>query len=388
MDRVLIVAPADDIHALSVKWRLERRQQQRELEVILFDLATFPSRSSVTFQIGEQVAPAYTFDLSPALPLIYSINALYLPSESIPLSSKEVRSVWWRRPRLPAPDPQNPELLATYIKKNFEHCIFPFFANSSVFTINPIRSDGESDFKIEQLQVAAKIGLTIPATLVTSDPLAAERFINMHASAGREVIYKELSRTRSHGVPTCRFKKGDVARLSTLRHCPTIFQELITGIDVRVVVLGDIIVAAAQISKLQANTTDSQYVDIREIDPDNIALSVIEVPPHVKDLVIRFLNKLGTPFGVLDFILVDDKWFFLENNPQGQWLFIELACGFPIADMLADSLINCSYPTKLDGHIAYTEDELLGLAGGNLERDAIERALKTSPVFSQSFLEH
>ena len=51
------------------------------------------------------------------------------------------------------------------------------------------------------------------------------------------------------------------------------------------------------------------------------------------------MKELGLPFGTIDMKLTDDgEHIFLELNPQGQFLYIEILTGLPIASAVADFL--------------------------------------------------
>jgi hypothetical protein len=64
-----------------------------------------------------------------------------------------------------------------------------------------------------------------------------------------------------------------------------------------------------------------------------------EVPAAVRDGVLGLMTRLRLRFGTIDFIVSpDDRWWFLEVSPNGQWAWIEDATGLPIAASIADAL--------------------------------------------------
>ena len=66
---------------------------------------------------------------------------------------------------------------------------------------------------------------------------------------------------------------------------------------------------------------------------------VENVPAKVADQVRRLLDLLRLRFAALDFAVdTDSRWWFLEVNPNGQWLWIEQATGLPIAAGIAAAL--------------------------------------------------
>ena len=53
-----------------------------------------------------------------------------------------------------------------------------------------------------------------------------------------------------------------------------------------------------------------------------------------------FLRQMGLRFGAFDLIVTPDGGHvFLECNPNGQWLWVELATGMPISEAIADELM-------------------------------------------------
>ena len=52
------------------------------------------------------------------------------------------------------------------------------------------------------------------------------------------------------------------------------------------------------------------------------------------------MQELGLRYGAIDLILTpDDRFVFLEINPNGQYLWIELATDLPISAAIADHLL-------------------------------------------------
>lgn len=53
----------------------------------------------------------------------------------------------------------------------------------------------------------------------------------------------------------------------------------------------------------------------------------------------NFFERMHLNFGCFDLIVTPDgEYVFLECNPNGQWLWVELATGLPIAEAIADFL--------------------------------------------------
>ena len=52
------------------------------------------------------------------------------------------------------------------------------------------------------------------------------------------------------------------------------------------------------------------------------------------------MNKLQLNFGGIDFALVDDKYYFIEVNPTGEWAWLEDVFNGDISKEIVKSLIN------------------------------------------------
>jgi len=51
----------------------------------------------------------------------------------------------------------------------------------------------------------------------------------------------------------------------------------------------------------------------------------VAVPPRLSGNATAIQDRLGLSFSVQDWLQADGVWYFLEVNPQGQWLFLEEA---------------------------------------------------------------
>ncbi|MER8120448.1 ATP-grasp ribosomal peptide maturase [Streptomyces sp. NPDC094031] len=175
-----------------------------------------------------------------------------------------------------------------------------------------------AEFKPAQLQLAAQLGLTIPATLVTNDVEDARKFVAEHG----HVIYKPF-----RGLPAG--EDGHAGAIwaqrvdadtfdDSLTVMPHLFQAEVpkTG-DVRVTVVGERVFA----SRIEA---PGGVLDWRRGDWNDLVHTPVEVPGPVKALLHRYLSGLDLVFGCFDFALTgaaDDpaSWVYIECNPNGQW---------------------------------------------------------------------
>jgi len=91
-------------------------------------------------------------------------------------------------------------------------------------------------------------------------------------------------------------------------------------------------------TKIYVNDLPSGEVDWRPTTMER-RHEPVEIPDHIETKCRKFLFNLHIPAGAFDFI-VDDagKWWFLECNPAGQWLWIQQKTGQNIARYFASLL--------------------------------------------------
>jgi hypothetical protein len=80
-------------------------------------------------------------------------------------------------------------------------------------------------------------------------------------------------------------------------------------------------------------------IDWRRIGHEEISHIAAKPPQFIVDFCLKFLNSLKIHFGAFDFIETpDNKFYFLECNVNGQWLWIEECTGQKISKSIADAL--------------------------------------------------
>ena len=91
---------------------------------------------------------------------------------------------------------------------------------------------------------------------------------------------------------------------------------------------------------IHSQDSDISRVDYRRYDFENVKYIPIKLPESVKTFCSRMLTHYGLHFGASDFIYSKDgKYFFLELNPNGQWLWLEEQSGYNLTKEVAENLI-------------------------------------------------
>lgn len=164
----------------------------------------------------------------------------------------------------------------------------------------------------------------VPATLVTNDPARVHGFLAEH---GR-VIYKSVSGERS--IVT-ELGDDDVERLALLRNAPTQFQEHVSGVDVRVHVVG---------SEVFATRVHSDAVDYRyDHATGGGTMTACDLPEHVATECVALTRRLGLELSGIDLRLASDgRVVCFEVNPSPAFIAYEQITGQPIAAAIARRL--------------------------------------------------
>ncbi|GAA0397937.1 ATP-grasp ribosomal peptide maturase [Streptomyces luteireticuli] len=194
-----------------------------------------------------------------------------------------------------------------------------------------------AEYKPAQLAEAVRLGLPVPETLITNDPVHAKEFC-----AQQPTIYKPLhagSYTvggEPAGIWAARVEPGEID--DAVKHSAHLFQAEVPKVaDVRVVVIGDRVLCARITAPPGVLDWRSAY--------GSLSYEPVECPAEVRRALIEFTESFGLRFGAFDFaVTADGAWWFLECNPNGQWAWLEDRAGLPIAAAITDVLENGECP--------------------------------------------
>ncbi|MEU1203526.1 ATP-grasp ribosomal peptide maturase [Streptomyces sp. NPDC005813] len=284
----------------------------RGVPIVRFDSGDFPASLSLEAELtshgmqGRITTPSRTADLA------------------------GVRSLYYRRPTgftFPHLDEQDARFALTQARYGLGGVLASL---PDCCYVNHPHRIGDAEFKPSGLAVAARVGLEVPPTLITTSPDAVRAFIKRHGP----VIYKPLSNPvyRIDGVSSV-VKIAEVAasdiddRVTGTAH---LFQKLVAKTaDVRVTVIG---------RRVFCVRIDSDLLDWRT-NYSRLTYTPIQPPPDIESALHRYMDFFGLVFGAFDFCVdADGRWWFLECNPSGQWHWLEPETGLPMSAALADLL--------------------------------------------------
>jgi hypothetical protein len=309
-DSVLIVAPADDVHALTVARRVEAQGGR----AVLFDSARFPSTSKLRLRLGTDI-----FDYA-------------LTIDSVTLTPDDLVGVWWRRPRRYIPDASIRELhVRRFVADEACHAFEGWLSALGSQVINSPVADEAATRKPYQLACAREMGLCLADTLISNNP---DELPGLQDELGVPVVFKSLSGCSFQLAETRRLEIGHVRVRDSLVCAPTIFQaEVRDKVDVRVTVIDDMVFGVAMKPRIPEANLDWRLDLYAEAEPFTLA-------PDTGLKLRHLLRRMGLRFGAIDLVVAEGRDVFLEINPSGQWLFAEIYGEQPISESLARALLS------------------------------------------------
>jgi glutathione synthase/RimK-type ligase-like ATP-grasp enzyme len=309
---VMIISEPADVHAQAVMQELVKLGEE---DARILNFADIPQRIRLDMAFSNQLGSGFVLGLE----------------DGTRLRLETIKSFWWRRPQayaLPAGLEPNAHHFAL---TELSTAIQGMWQSTDALWVNDIVRDAAASHKPWQLEVARRIGLPIPDTLITTDPDNVRAF--WEARQG-EVVYKPFIQTFHSWRETRRLKREDLALIDNVKLAPVIFQSLVPGVaDLRVTIIGsEILAAAVDLEKMEYK------LDVRL---NQQAYERHDLPAAVGEKLLRLMRILGLEYGAIDLRLTPDgDYVFFEVNPAGQFLFVEYAAGLPISAVMASHLAN------------------------------------------------
>jgi ATP-grasp ribosomal peptide maturase len=306
---VLILTSEEDVTADMVVVHLNATG----VPVVRFDPADLTSSVALS---GEYVHGAFRGHLSSAGRLV-SLDGL--------------RSVWVRRPGAAAARAVVP---SAWLTEESEQALYGMLRGVPARWMNHPDAARRARHKPWQLRLAQRSGLPVPATLITTFPQAAREF----AARYPDLVVKPVSGAHPQdpprAVPTSRIDPD--TDFTAVAYGPTLLQRRVAKrADIRLTAVGESLLAARKPAGPDAGP---DHVDVR-FAPSTEPWQPAEVPPRIADAVRVYLREAELAYGAFDFAEdADGTWWFLECNQSGQFGFVEVDTGQPIARAIAEWL--------------------------------------------------
>jgi glutathione synthase/RimK-type ligase-like ATP-grasp enzyme len=298
---VCIISNVDDIHAVCVEHALERKGRP----VLAWHWSDFPTRD----RLGARLKGDGSLALS-GLPGL-----------------EDATTLWIHRGLESAPGTDLHQADVPFVAAEANALLGGILAELSrnAFCVNPLAAVRRNRSKLGQLRLAASLGWTIPATLISNDPAAIRQF---HREQGGAVVVKYANQMywasavdgRVRHAYTSRITERHLENERQLAACPSIFQgEVPKAFELRIVFMGNTVFAARIDSQRERPT-----VDWRQAFLGFPPCAAFELPARELERVRAFIRASGLVHGSIDLIVdPDGRYVFLEVNESGQFLWLE-----------------------------------------------------------------
>lgn len=322
MAKILIITSKADKHADYIVSKFA----ERKILFVRFDTELFPGSLKITYNSRSGRS-------------LFRIND---QDSNLFFHSDEITSIWHRKPILsacPLITEHSYQVFARRETETFLNNMYVCMSNRK--WINYPYNNRIADNKLLQLQIAKEIGFNIPDTIVTNDYQEVAQFVEKHKT--KKIVYKTISHPfisetkenfRSVFTSIVDLSPG---LLNSIALTPCLFQEYIDkAYEIRITVIQNQVFAARIFSQDHLSTN----IDWRRDQPKvQLKHEIEKIDIKLEQSCIKLVKKLNLIFGAIDMIVTPTgQYVFLEINPNGQWLWIELMLGAKISDALIDAL--------------------------------------------------
>ncbi|GLZ82117.1 ATP-grasp ribosomal peptide maturase [Actinorhabdospora filicis] len=259
-------------------------------------------------------------------------GTLHTPERSIRL--EEITCAWYRRPTTFDMPEGMTQSMRSFALREARMGLGGVLATLPVWLNHPFDL-ARAEYKPHQLAVAARCGLAVPDTLITSDPDAARRFIARH---GR-VVYKPFTQGAIaegdttgviYATPVTAAQITDTIGLTA----HTLQAQIPKAHELRITAVDDHLFAV----RIDARS-EQAHVDWRS-DYANLAYTAVnDLSQDLASGIKAMMDTHGLRFACMDFIVdPDGVHWFIDLNPNGQWAWLQDETDAPIAQAIADAL--------------------------------------------------
>lgn len=248
--------------------------------------------------------------------------------DGVDVDLADLEVLWWRRANQPQirseriADDTTFDFVSNEWRFAFQTV---FYGDFDGVWVNDPQADARATCKNVQLRKAKDIGFRVPATLISNDREEVLRFCE---ALDFDIVAKKIAGTALRPLATARIDKK-LLQDSDVELCPAVYQERIDpGEHLRIMVFGD----AVHVVSISGETMDWR----RNL---NANMAVTRDYDHMRDALIAYVKALGLKMGVLDFVVSEHgDVYFLEINPQGQFLFAEQRAKVDLTEAAASFL--------------------------------------------------
>lgn len=260
------------------------------------------------------------------------------------LELHRLRVVWLRKPSVDFEigRPLSPES-GRLVHSELRALLDTIYTLPNIVWVNNPFACSRAKSKFQQLILAKSLGLEIPRTVITNRPAEARRFFD---ECKGNVLIKSIYNAditidgMNRAIPSARVTQDLFERhVESIAICPVQLQEYVEkAFELRVTIIGSKMMTVKIDSQLSEKTRED-WRPFAHLCPH----TVFDLPQSVRESCREFLRRQEMLYGAMDFIVTPTgRYVFLENNPFGQYLWLEEATGLPMSRAMADLLVGLS----------------------------------------------
>lgn len=262
------------------------------------------------------------------------------------LYGHQITAIWDRRPF----EPEN--LRITYEDEKTNKFLleeargfiqFLRFYLRNIYSIGSTVEDRPAASKMLQLAVARGLGVRTPDTIFSNSKEAFLPLLQKHEDISLKSINADGFFTDDGMEYVFYSRKAKSNEIATqpneaFEQTACFLQNYVEKkYELRITVCNEDVIAC-KIDN-QSLDDDKGKIDWRQGYDYGLKQEIIEIPNKIKRFCTSFIKEMHLNFGCFDFIVTpEDEYVFLECNPNGQWLWIELATGYDISKIIALNL--------------------------------------------------
>lgn len=262
------------------------------------------------------------------------------------LYGHEITAIWDRRPFEPetlliqSKDEKHNKFM---LEEAFGFLQFLRFYLRDIYSIGSIVEDRPAISKMLQLSIARTLGMKIPDTVFSNLKEAFMPMLQQHEDISLKPIGADGFFTNDGMEYVFFSRKAKSNEVMTqpneaFRQTACFLQNYVDKkYELRITVCNQDVVACKIDS--QSLDDDKGKIDWRQGYDYGLKQEIVDIPDELKVFCTTFLQKMHLNFGCFDFIVTpNEEYVFLECNPNGQWLWIELETGYDISKVIAKNL--------------------------------------------------
>jgi len=230
----------------------------------------------------------------------------------------------------------------SYYRTAYEYSLKETFQNLFHQNNTIGKNQGGVINKIKMLNFAQNSGMKIPETLITSKKNDVVNFIDIHKRIISKsmdinmVFYDKIRSKLVHGL-TCDLLKEDLDEIPNEFPLSLFQNNIVKVVELRIFFIGNQNYASAIFSQNSGHTIQ----DYRNYDEDCPNRVVPFVLPKIFENKLEKFKKLSNlKTGSID-VIIDAKnnYYFLEVNPQGQFMGVSDYCNYNLEKKIVEYLV-------------------------------------------------